>query len=106
MLVAEGLEQDGQPARSLRLDPLQDQVAQLVDAHARGVDDEIGAVDQRVQQAPLLGDRIGEALARASQRVPAARFGVAPQQHLVLGVQVQDFATQAGLRQARHQGWN
>ena len=74
-------------------------LAQFVHAHARGVDDQVGGIEQRLQQPPLDGDGLAQALAAAAQRMHAARLGEAPQQLVVVGHQEDQLAVDAAAAQ-------
>ena len=56
VLEAEGLDQQRQPRGAAFLHALADELAQVVHAHARGVDDQVGGVEDGLEQPPLDGD--------------------------------------------------
>src|SRR5207237_2728365 len=63
-----------------------DGVAQLVDVHARGVDDLVGERTELREHAPLLRDALLDAAIRA-ERMPPARFGEPADQGVVGAVE-------------------
>ena len=93
--IREGFEQDRHAAFAAPADALTDQLAQLVHAGARGVDDQVGCVGDRLQQLAFLAQRVGQTEPLATQRMPAARFAVALQQRVLVGAQEQHFAVHA-----------
>ena len=66
-----------------------------MDAHLRGVDDEIRCAGNRLQQPALGGDRVAQTDVAGDQGMLAAGLGIALEQHLVGGVQINDFAADA-----------
>jgi len=67
----------------------EDPLLELSQRQVRGVDDEVGVGPDGFEQAPLLGDRPGDA-ATARQRVPVARLREPTNQHVVAGFQEDD----------------
>ncbi len=65
VLEAERLEGDRQPAGGALPDALVDELAQRVHAHARGVDDQIGRIDDRLEQLALQRDGLAQTRRRA-----------------------------------------
>ena len=108
VLEAERFEQHRHAVARPLADAAVDELAQRVHAHARGVDHQIGGVDHRLEQRALERDGIVQALALAAQRMLAARFGVTPQQLLVVRHQEQQLALNAAalelIDQRRHGG--
>ena len=97
VLEAEGLHQQRQPAGAALFHALADELAQVVHAHARGVDDQVRGVEDGLEQAPLDGDGFLERDVVGADGMLAARFGETPQQFVVVGEQEDDFALDAAL---------
>ena len=106
--VREGLEQDRHAAFAAAADALADELAQLVHRGARGVDDQVGGVGDRLQQLALLAQRLRQAEPFAAQRMPPARLAIALEQRFLVGAQEQHLAVHAALLelrdQSRHRG--
>ena len=97
VLEAEGLDQQRQPAGAALFDALADELAQVVHAHARGVDDQVRGVEDGLEQPALDGDGFLERHVVGADGVLAPRFGEAPQQFVVVGEQEDDLALDAAL---------
>lgn len=76
--------------------------ASLADRHGRRVQHHVGRLGDARQAGAFLGDAFRQAAA-AGQRVARAGFGIAAQQHRILGIQEQEVDGQvvAGT-EARH----
>ena len=61
MLVAEGLEHQRQAALVPAVDAFANALAQRMNAHVRGVDDQVGRDRDRFEQLALRGDRLAQA---------------------------------------------
>ncbi len=89
-------------------EPLMDDVAQLVHAHARRVDHEIGGVHDGLEDLALLRHRLAQVEVVAAHRVLAAGLGEPPQQLVFAGDQEQHLALDAAAFQLvdepRHRG--
>ena len=82
----------------------EDPLAQLAQRQVRGVKHDIGLVADRVEHAPLLGDRAGDA-ALIRERVAVAGLREAPDQDLVAGLEEEDLGLDpAALEGAAHGG--
>ena len=66
-------------------------------AHARGVDDQVGGIEDGFEQPALDGDGFLERHVIGADGVLAARFGETPQQLVVVGEQEDDLALDAAL---------
>jgi hypothetical protein len=97
VLEAEGFHQQRQAGGAAFLHSLTDELAQVVHAHARGVDHQVGGVEDGLQQPSLDGDGFLERHVVGGHRVLAARLGETPQQLVVVGEQEHDFALDAAL---------
>ena len=86
-------------ARRALLDALVDDLAQLVHAHARGVDDQVRGVDDGLEQLALHGDGLAQVEIVAAHRMLAAGLGEAAQQLLLARDQEQHFAVDAAALQ-------
>ena len=85
-------------------DALPDDIAQLVDAGAGGVDDQIGSTDDRIQQLPFAVDRLAQAETRRTERMLAAGLAKALEQDIVIGMQEDHFAAGAARTEIRCHG--
>ena len=77
-----------------------------VHAHVRGVDHQVRRDGDRLEQLALRGDGLAQTHLAGDQRMLAARLGIALEQHLLGGVQVQDLAIDAAAPQLGDQGGN
>jgi len=77
-----------------------------VHTHLRGVDDEIRRAGNRLEQLALGGDRVAQTDVAGDQGMLAAGLGIAIEQHLVRGVQVNHLAADAAAPQLADQRRN
>jgi hypothetical protein len=96
-LEPEGLDQKRKPPGAALLHALADELAQIVHAHLRGVDDQVGRVEDGFEQPPLDRHRFLQRDVIGADGVLAARFGEPPQQLVVIREQEHDFALNAAL---------
>ena len=80
------------------------QLAQLVEIGITGIDDQIGAGDDRLQQAPFLLDRFPQRNIAQRQGMPTPGFAVALEQRLVVGLQKQHIHPQVAGAQFGQRG--
>ena len=80
------------------------QLAQLVEIGVAGIDDQIGAGDDRLQQAPFLLDRFPQRNVAQRQGMPTPGFAVALEQRLVVGLQKQHIHPQVAGAQFGQRG--
>jgi hypothetical protein len=85
MAISKGLEQDRHAAFDSTTDSLANQLAQLVHAGSRRVEDQVGGVGNRLQQRLFLLDRFRQAQAVATQWMTATRLAIALQQDFLVG---------------------
>src|SRR5690606_19669633 len=89
VLVAEGLDEDGQHVLLARPYAAPDDLGELVDAGARRVDDEVGGVDDLAQKLALVRDGGPERGAVPVEGVAPPGLAVALEENLVAGLQEQ-----------------
>jgi hypothetical protein len=85
------------------LDPFADQLPQFVHAHACRIDDQISGIGHGLQEPAFRADRFTQADAIAAEGVLATRLAIAIEQYVVVGVQKQHFARDAGSPELLHQ---
>src|SRR5690606_24236156 len=86
------LKQDRHASFGARTNALTDELAQLVNAAARRIDDEICRVGDRLHQLAFFLNCIGERETRSAERMPATRLAVALEKRVFLRAQEQDVA--------------
>lgn len=93
--IGKRFEQDRHAPFDATTDALADELAQLVNARACGVDDQIGGIGDRLEKRTLLAQGVGESEAVAAEGMASPRLRIAFEQRVFVGAQEDQLATHA-----------